>query len=236
MAVRGDQGAGNIYSDDFQNATLDATYWPNTNTPGTSSISIVGAGTGQAVCRLSMPADQDYFHPNSSVWIEQTGIANESFVLEAWFDVPAIHTENGVQLGIGIYEATRTAGYFDVSCYTTGTSLFVELKDEATTVGSDAAFTVTSTLGLRLQFDHESGGTDSDSVTGFYNDDSGGWTQVGNAVTGVARTIEAIRVYGGRYTPAGAYDVDIDWVWDTSAPITAEDALPSTSRRVMVIS
>jgi hypothetical protein len=182
-----------------------------------------------------MPTDQDYYHPFSSVWIEQDSIADESFVFEAWL-VGHLDDEDDTQFGIEIHEATRGTNHFGLACYVATGNLFVEFQEDGTTIGSGLSPTVATSLGLRLEFTHESGGTDSDSVAGYYNADDGGWFQIETTQTARDLTIEAVRVFGGRFDPAPAFDLDIDWAWETSAPVDPEDGLPSSARRVMVIS
>ena len=229
MAARGDQGNGGIYSDDFQNATLGS-WWDTTNTPGTSSITIDGAGTANAVCRFTVPTDQDYL---GTVWMEQdAGIVDESFVWEVMLSAPPLASEIGQSFVMGVHEVTRGTNHCEIVLYTGG-NLELEYKYNGSTVSPVTLGAAVTTLGLRLAFDHEAGGVNLDNMTPHYNVNGGGWVAVGGS-TGIDMTVDATRISAGRFDPGAQLALDLDWSWDTSAAVVPEDGIGAAARRVMV--
>jgi hypothetical protein len=128
VAVRGDQGAGDIYSDDFPNATLGG--WWTAQQPSTSTVTIVGAGTAEALCRLTVPDNQDYDFadtPANVPCIIQDVTDGSDMDIQVWFkDWPDGTESNTSGFGFSLHQSTTTSNPIKTLFYANSTNLTPE--------------------------------------------------------------------------------------------------------------
>lgn len=239
MAVRGDQGNGDIYSDDFQNATL-GTWW-TANEPGTSTVTIVGAGTGDAVARFTVPGDQDYVftgnNPTTCPSLVQSVTDGADLDIRVWLksaSFPDPTQGDFTSFCLFLHQSTTTSNPIWINVYGNSSQWTLEYYAGGSYIGETTA-EVTSALGLRIVFDHEGTGAGSDDVSFYYDDDSTGWTQIGSTQTALTFVPNTVGIGCQRGNTDAAYTLDADWFWEhNTGEITSEDALPVSGRRVMV--
>jgi hypothetical protein len=251
MANRGDQGNGDIYSDDFQDSSLGSDFssgtrstWWTAIEPSTSTVTIVGQGTGDAVARFTVPDNIDY------PWLDEGAIVCPTIyqsvtdgedldirVLWKAATWPDPTQGDFTSFNLFLHQSDIESNPIWLNVYGNTSNWTIEMYAGGAYV-TEVGTEVVSSLGLRIVFDHEGSGAGSDDVTFYYDDDSTGWTQIGSQQTGLTFVCDTVGFSCQRGNTDAAYTLDADWFWEhNTGEITDEDVEGGgPTRRVMVIS
>ena len=223
MAIRGDEGAAGINSDDFSTGTLLADWTEKAE--GTASYALVGNET----IDFTLPGteDFDWWAATTSFYgITQTLSTDESFEIEAGFTTWG--TEHIQFAGVGMYDSVYTqGGARHVFSYEAGDTHSI-LSYDATEIANDIVSDPTT--GFRLRLGYTKGATQAQNVAyAEYSIDGAAWTTSWASGTWDV-TPDTVCICLGRVATAATFVAKADYFWETSAPITGGPP----PRRVMV--
>lgn len=208
-------------SDDFNAPNLDTGHWRLVDPVGGATVAIDGAGTADAVLRLSVPAgaSHDAWGVNATARVMQT-VGDTDFAIEVKIDSPA-DARYQIQ-GLLVEEDELNWARFDF--YSDGTAVHAFT---ATTVGGSSSARANSIipaagpLWMRVE-------RLGDSWVQSYSADGDLWQQ--NAAFTHAMSVAAVGPFAGNFAasgPAPAHTAVFDYFFDLAAPITPEDANPA---------
>ncbi len=201
-------------SDDFNGCTLDTALWTFVDPHGDSSASLIGAGSGDAKLRISVPAGQEHdpWVTNNAARLMQT-IGNVDFDVAAKFDSPV--TQKYQSQGLMVEAGAGNWVRFDVYSDGTNTKLFLGSVQGGTgTVRSQETIAASFPIYLRLR-------RIGNTWSAFRSSDGSSWQAAGSFSH--TATVSSVGVFAGNDTPSPAHTAEIDWFFDLAAPITDED-------------
>ena len=201
-------------SDDFDRATLGAP-WTVTDPAGDGTVSMVGAGSGDARLELSVPGNTNHEPWNTNGALRaMRPAANTDFTAEAKFQ--SVPTQRYQMQGILVQQDADDWLRFEIHHNGTGVRAFA-----ATTVNGvstkklDKPSATGAALYLRVA---RAGSTWTLSTSG----NGTSWTTAGSFTQ--AATVSSVGVYAGNVgAPAPAHTAVVDYLFETSAPISPED-------------
>ena len=204
-------------SDDFNRTTL-GTSWTVVNPVGDGTVSMTGAGTGDARLLLSVPAGVDH-NPwnasNRSLRVMQTS-ANTDFIAELRFE--SIPTLKYQEQGLLVQQDGSNWLRFEVQfngtslrAYTASTTADVSTKRlDKPAVAGTASY-------LRVA---RAGDTWTLSTSG----DGTNWNTAGSFVQ--ALSVSSVGPFvGSSGAPAPGFTADLDYIFETSSPVVPEDGV-----------
>ncbi|MBW3578476.1 MAG: DUF1349 domain-containing protein [Actinobacteria bacterium] len=209
--------SGAFESDDFNTSSLDAR-WSVVDPVGDGSVALVGAGSGQATLDLSVPGgvSHDAWGTNRSLRAVQATNDVDFEAEVAFASVPSLKYQ---MQGLMVEQDADDWLRFDV--YHDGSGLRVFAA--ATTAGSSKAKlnqTISASQAVALRV-HRAG----DTWTLSYAADGGGFTTVGSFshALGVSTLGPFAANHHTTASSVPAFTAQVDYVFDTAAPISPED-------------
>jgi hypothetical protein len=228
-------GAAGIYSDDFSNSgTFPDTAtvgWAKINETGGASVTQEGYGTADARAVLSIPSGTAYemWGSKGGLCVEQS-CTDADFTLQAKFDtLPSV---NGQEIGIYMRNADNTIGMSCGFFYDSGALNRWAAEYESSREIASAAFTATAPAYVRMQWNTTANETTFKwSDTGAFGGEE---TTTVDTVSNVAPAF--VGIHAASFDSGGipAFVGKFDYFFETSAVISPEDPVASTSR-IMVI-
>ena len=222
QSIQADPTPG-FHSDDFNAPNLDTDLWTLVDPVGDASLAIIGAGTGEAYLRMTVPAgaSHDAAGTNRSLRVMQA-VEDADFEIEAKFDsLPSLRFQ---MQGFLVQADERNWLRFDV--YHDGSVLRVH----AATVKNGK---------FRHKFDQP---IDAPAVGSVwlrvrreerawifsYSEDGVQWREAGQF--NYALQVQAFGVFAGNHRPrknrpAPAFTAEVDYVRNTAQPRRSEDAI-----------
>ena len=210
-----DPGASSGFvSDDFDSVGLDPV-WAVVDPLGDGSVSVVGAGSGQALLELSVPAgvSHDPWRVNRALRVMQV-MPDGDLELEAWFD--SVPTARYQIQGLMFEQDADNWLRFDV--YSTGSQL---RGFAASTVNGRSSPEISATLdssataiGIRVTRT----GSDWSMAVSY---DGATWLSLGAISSSLV--LSTAGVFAANHSPSPAFTSRVDYVFDTAAPVVPED-------------
>ncbi len=208
------QSAPAFPSDDFNRTTLGAP-WSVTDPAGDGTVAMTGAGSGDARLELSVPggAAHEPWNANGALRAMRPA-ANTDFTAEAKFQ--SVPTQRYQLQGILVQQDADDWLRFEIHHDGTGVRAFAGVTTNGvSTKKLNKPAATGSALYLRVA---RAGTTWTLSTSG----NGTTWTTAGSFTQ--ASTVSSVGVYGGNAgSPAPAYTALVDYLFETSAPISPED-------------
>jgi regulation of enolase protein 1 (concanavalin A-like superfamily) len=210
------QDSSGIFTDDFNTCAVDTTFWRVSDPRGDGSVSIQGAGSGDAQILLSVPAGQSH-----EPWKNDTSLSllqptnDVDFALEAKFD--SVLSLRFQQQGILAKESDTRFMRFEL--YSDGVStygLVAYIDNGSASVLINSVVPATSAY---LQVARV-----GDDWTMLYSDDGVSWTPLGTETQAIVAA--EVGVYGGNFDPgtgAPAHTAIVDYFHNTALSLANED-------------
>ena len=207
-------GPSGFVSDDFDSVGLDPV-WAVVDPLGDGSVSVVGAGSGQALLELSVPAgvSHDPWRVNRALRVMQV-MPDGDLELEAWFD--SVPTARYQIQGLMFEQDADNWLRFDV--YSTGSQL---RGFAASTVNGRSSPEISATLdssataiGIRVTRT----GSDWSMAVSY---DGATWLSLGAISSSLV--LSTAGVFAANHSPSPAFTSRVDYVFDTAAPVVPED-------------
>jgi len=209
--------SGGLVSDDFFGG-LDTGRWRVVDPVGDGSVSVVGAGTGDARLAIGVPGgvSHDAWGGDGSVRVLQD-VRDVDFEVLAKFDsVPTgVYADQGLQvrasgswLRFSVY-AEKNGRLMAFAARTTGTSSAQVLKREVGVPSGGQMWLRVTRVGSRFTY--------------AYSPDGQTWTTIGSVTHDMV--VAQLGPYAGNAGGHGAvgHTARVDYVFDTAAPISPED-------------
>ncbi|MBI4659123.1 MAG: hypothetical protein HY735_09800 [Verrucomicrobia bacterium] len=232
------QAASPLVSDDFNGASVNSSLWTTVDPVGGGTFEIVGAGTGDAHLRITVPGgkNHDAWNPNEALRAMQT-VPNADFEVEARFDsLPAVQYQfEGILVedtaGIDLRFDVLQDGKPQLQAYVGRNIGSASPAQVSRTPIADVAIPSQGNAGtiylrVKRQGDHWNFFTSPDGMA---------WTEA--ASFDLAIEVSQAGLFAGNYQAAGnppEFPVEVDYFSNSAAPLTSEDGkvvnrLPSIS-------
>ena len=231
LAVQGNpELSSSLHSDDFVTGVLNAAVWTFKNPKSDATMSFTGQGTSDVWLTMHIPGGTS--HDNWTGTNEVPGIlqsmGNENCEVEVKFaSTPSLKYQ---WQGIIIQKDSVNLVRFDVVHNDTRPHIFAAtFIDGIPTVRKDSALSGSAPLYLRLR-------RDGSVWTGSYSYDGSTWTTAVVFTFSMTTTAAGVFVGNAGDTPAAvpAYTAQIDYFFNTAAPIDPEDVLQAPAAPILV--
>ncbi|CAG0957191.1 Serine-aspartate repeat-containing protein D [Methanosarcinales archaeon] len=206
----------NIISDDFNVFPLDSSNWTSVNPLGDATITITGAGSGNASLNINLPAGtlHDAWTTNTAPRVMQTA-DNTDFQIEAKFE--SVMTSATQIQGIIVEQDSSNYIRFDfIRSSATATKIYAaSFASGSATQRINNLITSSNTLYLRIN-------RTANQWKQYYSYDGNNWTLAANF--NHVLTVNTVGPYAGNAgNPAPAFNAKIDYFFNSSSPVVPED-------------
>ncbi|WP_380165804.1 hypothetical protein [Jannaschia sp. R86511] len=208
-------GPAVLTSDDFSAGLLDEDLWTVVDPVGDGQVSVVGGGTDDVRLALSVPAgvSHDAFNANRSLRVVQD-VADGDFEVAARFT--SSPDQQYQQQGLLVEQDASNWMRFDIHSTGTGWRLYAgRTVNGKTTKLLQKGVPMAPEVTLRL-------GRSGDVWDLDYSLDDG-LTWVGGGEVTHALDVSAVGPFAGNSGLRPAFTAEVDWFFDTTAPVDPED-------------
>lgn len=207
-----------LISDDFNSCELNQMLWTFVDPMDAGNYAMSGGGSGEAILQLSVPDGVEYSASgaggvNETLRVMQSAV-DENLEIEVKFrSIPSFdyHTE-----GILIAQDLQTWLHFDV--YHDAGQLYARagiMNGGSTNTFFDTLVPVGPELYLLVS-------RVGDQWTFWYSGDGTNWSQLGNPYS-QALAVSEVGVFAANPNVASAFTAEVDYFFNTAAPILPED-------------